>query len=445
MIGLSKIGIAPRRTLLQNYTFATCYRVWLAVGLLSALLMACGATDTTTQPDRPLSVWAWGTGAKALAYEATEYNRQYPSVRLNIENLDRQTLYDRLTKALEAGGVGLPDVVVIETARLQSYAGTFPEAFLNLSDLDGRYATDFNPGQWEGSKFLGRLRSLPWTLGLAGLFYRADLFEKAGVGPERLETWDDFIAAAQQVQGANPGLRALAFDPGEFFQVIMAQQGATFFTPEDRINLTSPPALRAAWLLQKVSQAGLLLNIADDLARREAARLNGVASIVGGLEESYNLTSQLPTQSRQWRVLPLPALDRGGPRLSSLGGLTLAIPRTNSRTAQARAFVEFCALNKTNGATVFEKFGLWPSYKPASTEPVFNAPSPFFGNQTPWQPFLNRLNELPPLYYNGDYPKTLEALRQIQTDLLNGTDPTTTLNQAAQTLKRQTNREIASK
>ena len=44
---------------------------------------------------------------------------------------------------------------------------------------------------------------MPWDSGPVVLYYRRDMFEKAGVDPASIETWDDFVEAGKKVVAAN--------------------------------------------------------------------------------------------------------------------------------------------------------------------------------------------------------------------------------------------------
>jgi lactose/L-arabinose transport system substrate-binding protein len=46
--------------------------------------------------------------------------------------------------------------------------------------------------------------AMPWDSGPVAVFYRRDFYEKAGVDPAKIKTWDDFIAAGKKVRPPIP-------------------------------------------------------------------------------------------------------------------------------------------------------------------------------------------------------------------------------------------------
>ena len=64
--------------------------------------------------------------------------------------------------------------------------------------------------------------------GPVAVFYRRDFYEKAGVDPATIKTWDDFIAAGKKVMEANPGVVMTQADfngDSEWFRMISNEQG----------------------------------------------------------------------------------------------------------------------------------------------------------------------------------------------------------------------------
>ena len=67
------------------------------------------------------------------------------------------------------------------------------------------------------------------------MFYRRDFYEKAGVDPETIRTWDDFIAAGTKIEEANPGVGMAQGDLNgdtEWFRMIANEQGCGYFADD---------------------------------------------------------------------------------------------------------------------------------------------------------------------------------------------------------------------
>lgn len=409
------------------------------------------ATSANTLTGNPnlkgeITVWSWNIAAKSLAQNVDGFNKLYPNVKVKVEEYGHSDVDDKFTTGLAAGGTGLPDVVTIEGTRLELVTTRFPDGLADLTDKASKYEKDFDPAKWAQSKVGGKVRSIPWDSGPVGLFYRVDMFEKAGVDPSKIETWDDYIEAGTKVQAANPGVKMLGIDFAHddgLFRALLNQQGAFYYTPDGKINLTSKEAVTAMTIIQKLNKAGLLYNT-DGWDSLVGANKNGqVATSIEGVWWSGTLTSEAPDLKGKWDAILMPAITKGGPRASNLGGSTLAIPKATKNLDAAWAFVEYNLATKDAQNNMLKNYGLWPSYLPAYSDAFYSAPQPYFNNKPIWKMFTEEVPLLKPAYFTSDFDKGQQVSNDAQAAVLSGTDPAAALQKAADSLKQQTGREIA--
>jgi lactose/L-arabinose transport system substrate-binding protein len=447
-------------------------RGWMLLAAItlftSLLLAACGSSATNTpvaanpttaaagattgastggnaNVKGDVTVWAWNVAAKSLAANIEGFNKLYPNVKVKVEDIGRLDVYDKLTTGLAAGGTGLPDVVAIESDRMDVYTAKFPEGLADLTERAAKYEKDFDPSKWAQSKPKGKVRSIPWDSGPVGVFYRADFFEKAGVDATKIETWDDFIEAGKKVVAANPGVKMAAIDytkDDALFRMILSQQGSYYFTADGKINLTSKEAVNAMNIIKKMKDADLLANVSGWDGLVGANKNSKVATQVFGVWWSGTISSEAPDLKGKWDVMAIPAVAKGGSRASNLGGSTLAIPAKSKNVDAAWAFIEYSLATKEGQNTMIKQFGIWPSYIPAYTDPFYTAPQAYFNNKPVWKLFTDQIPQLKPAYYTSDNDKGLAVAADAQGLVLSGTDPATALKKAADTLKQQTGREL---
>lgn len=442
-------------------------RAWMLLAVLtlltSLLLAACGssATNTPSAATNPttaatgnqtganvkgeITVWAWNVAAKSLASNVEGFNKLFPNVKVKVEDIGRLDVYDKLTTGLAAGGTGLPDVVAIESDRMDVYTTKFPEGLADLTERAAKYEKDFDPSKWAQSKPKGKVRSIPWDSGPVGVFYRVDFFEKAGVDASKIETWDEFIEAGKKVVAANPGVKMAAIDytkDDALFRMILNQQGAYYFTSDGKINLTSKEAVNAMNIIKKMKDADLLLNISGWDGVVGANKNSKVATQVFGVWWSGTISSEAPDLKGKWDVMAIPAVAKGGSRASNLGGSTLAIPAKSKNIDAAWAFIEYTLATKDGQNTMIKNFGIWPSYIPAYSDPFYTAPQAYFNNKPIWKTFTDQIPQLKPAFYTSDNDKGLAVAADAQGAVLSGTDPAQALKKAADTLKQQTGREL---
>ena len=392
-----------------------------------------------------ITVWGWNIAAKSLDGNVAGFKKLYPNVNVKVQDIGRLDVYDKLTTGLAAGGAGLPDVVAIESDHMDTYTSKFPEGLTDLTDRASKYEKDFDPSKWAQSKIKGKIRSIPWDSGPVGVFYRVDMFKKAGVDASTIETWDDFIDAGKKVVAANPGVKMAAMDytkDDALFRMILNQQGVYYFTEDGKINVTSKEAVTAMGIIKKLKDADLLLNASGWDGTVAANKNNKVAVQVFGVWWSGTIMSEAPDQKGNWDVMLLPAVTKGGIRASNLGGSTLAIPKGTKNLDAAWAYVEYSMATKEGQNNIIKNFGIWPSYVPAYEDPFYSSPQAYFNNKPIWQIFAKEIPQIKPIFYTADNDKALTVLADAQGAVLSGTDPAAALQKAADNLKNQTGREI---
>ncbi len=393
-----------------------------------------------------ITVWGWNVAAKSLQGNVAGFNKFYPNVKVKVEDIGRLDVYDKLTTGLAAGGSGLPDVVAIESDHMDVYTSKFPEGLTDLTARASKYEKDFDPSKWAQSKVKGKVRSIPWDSGPVGVFYRVDMFQKAGVDANAIETWDDFIEAGKKVVAANPGVKMAALDytkDDALFRMILGEQGKYYFTADGKIDLTSKEAVTAMTIIKKMKDADLLLNVSGWDGTVGANKNSKVATQAFGVWWSGTISSEAPDQKGKWDVMLMPAVAKGGSRASNLGGSTLAIPAKSKNTDAAWAFIEYSLATPEGQNNIIKNFGIWPSYIPAYKDPLYNEPQAYFNNKPIWKLFTEQIPKLQSVAYTGDNDKGLTVGADAQGAVLGGADPATALKKAADALKQQTGRELA--
>lgn len=181
----------------------------LATLALTALA-ACGSDDDgddgssgDSAPEAAdIRVWLNGADTPDAAREwlKTTFEEQNPGSTLTIEEQEWDGLVERLTTALSSESE-TPDVVEIGNTQAPTFtaAGAFSPMTDQLDDLGG---DDLLQGFVEGATVDGETYAVPYYAGSKYIFYRKDLFEKAGL--EVPTTMDEFVDAAVALKEDNP-------------------------------------------------------------------------------------------------------------------------------------------------------------------------------------------------------------------------------------------------
>lgn len=406
---------------------------------------APAGVDLDAEPEGTIEVWGWNVAASSLQVTADLFMEQYPDVEVIVSDIGRTDVYDRVTVGLTAGGEGLPDVIQLDE-RLPSFSYNFPGGFMDLTDLMEPYMDQIDPSKVPVISHEDSIIAAPWDSGPVGVFYRRDLFEEAGVDPDDIETWDDYLAAGETIMdetGAHLFQVDMANDDGTF-RILLNQVANFYFNDAGEIIVHHEPAVRAMEFLAEANERGLVLNTPSWDAILTGTSNGDLATIPFGVWYSGSIKDVAPELSGEWGVFPLPAPEPGGNRAANLGGSNLVIPATTSNPTAAWRFAEFSVLTVEGQMAIMEEYGIFPSYLPALESDFFAEPDPYFGDQEVWQVFVEQVPNIPPINYSSDF----SAAEQIVTDaqasvLLDGADPRTALQDAAEEIARQTGRTLA--
>ena len=320
----------------------------VAAAAMLTSVAACGSSSNSSSSGvteggkTEITVWSWDS---TLPRTVKDFEKANPDITVKVTNAGtNKTEYTALNNALSAGK-GAPDLVQIEYYALPEYQVRGEIEDLSQFGAD-KFSDFYTPGTWASVKLNGGVYALPMDSGPMAWFYNKDVFDKAGVDPTRVRTWDEFYDAAKKVRATGSYITSDSGDAG-FFDSMTWLAGATpFSTGSDgqsvTINLSNDSKVKTFvdfW--QKM--------IDDDLIDTKTAgwsddwnkSLNdgSIASLLTGAWMPYNLLSGAPDGEGKWRVAQMPTPD-GSETNSENGGSSLAMVKTDDK-AKAEAAYKF--------------------------------------------------------------------------------------------------------
>ncbi len=422
----------------------------VALALLSGCTMGGGAAapvtlDPSAKPTGEITVWSWDVAATALTRLGAEFEEANPGTTINVVDVGYDNAYDKLSVGFQAGS-GLPDLVTIETDRAPGYINEFPTGLADLTPVLGDKEAEFDPFKWAAqSDKDGALKVAPWDSGTVGLFYRSDYFEDAGIDPADIATWDELVAAGETIkEQSGHTLMSLDVATGGGFQMLLQQQGQGLFNDAGEITVNSPEAVEALTLLQTINEKGLLKNVTGWDGRVTSAKDGDSAVTPEAVWWIGTLLGDAPELSGSYGVTELPAFADGGVRTSNSGGSGLAIPTQAKNPNLAAAFLDYTLADTDNQASMMVNEGLFPSYLPALETEFFSEPQEYFGGQKVYELFAEQTANIPPITFTTDNAEASDIVANaVVAAVLNGADPATVLDDAAEQIATATGRSIA--
>lgn len=379
------------------------------------------AAETTN-----VTVWAWDPNfnikAMNIAKDAYAANNSDISVEI-IENAQND-IVQKLNTGMSSGTTkGLPNIVLIEDYRAQSFLQAYPDMFHPLTD--SFKASDFAEYKLGPTSVDGQNYGLPFDSGVTGLYVRTDYLEQAGYSAADMQdiTWDKYIEIGQAVK-EKTGKDMLSLDPNDLGILrVMIQSAGSWYLKEDgkTADLVGNVALQEAFETYKKMMDANIVKIHSDWSQYVANYNGGVAaSVPTGNWFTPSITAAAD-QSGKWAIVPLPKLNNEkSVHASSLGGSSWYVLNVPGKEAAAK----FLGATLGSDVELYQKLvtemGAIGTYKPAAEGEAYKATNEFFGGQEIVQDFAKWTAEIPNVNY-GMHTYAVEDILVVEMqNFLNG-------------------------
>lgn len=425
-------------------------------------LTACGSTDSSTPTQVPqetsegakatqsgekqkVVAWAWDKNFNIAALQEAEaiYEEQNPNVDIEIVEFAQADIIQKLNTGLSSGSKdGLPNIVLIEDYRSQTFLKSYPGSFKDLSSITKpddfvNYKLNF---MTENDKIYG----VPFDTGTAALFYRKDLIKKAGYTDADMQdlTWEKYTEIGKAVK-EKTGAAMLTLDPNDIGQIrMMMQSSGSWYVKEDGMtpNLADNTVLQEALKAYKgMLDAGISKTISDWAQFVAAPNSGEVATVPTGCWFAPSIMGE-KTQSGLWGVAPLPRLGavQNSVNASNLGGSSWYVLDGVEGSDAATDFLgKTFAGDKDFYQTILTKAGVIATYIPAQAGEAYSQKVAFFDNQAIYSDISKWAEKIPAINY-GLHTYAFEDIVKAEVqNIMNGADITTALQNAQKQAESQ--------
>ncbi|WP_330309298.1 MULTISPECIES: extracellular solute-binding protein [unclassified Streptomyces] len=318
---------------------------------LAMFATACGGDDgsdkagTAAKPVT-LTYWGWSLGAQQVA---DEFNKTHKDIKVKFSAITGgPDGYAKITNAIKAGNA--PDVVGIEYPQLPEFASQGM-----LEDISGEVGdtvkAKFSQSIQDRVTLGGKTWAVPYDATPNLLYYRKDIFKKAGVAVPT--TWDEYKAAAKKIKKADKNVRIgdWANDDPALLPALAWQAGAKWYGTEGdawKVGINDAASKKVADYWQGLVDDDLVATAGFTSPEFTKARNDGtVASYIGASWSAGGQMTAFPKQSGKWGIAPLP--NWGTAASGMYGGTSYAVPKG---TKHVEAAAEFAAWAATTPAAV---------------------------------------------------------------------------------------------
>ncbi len=354
-----------------------------------------GKTEGDSSKKETLTMWYWTNGIDEglLDLAEEEFN-----IDLQAEAIGGDFLA-KINTTL-AGGGELPDIVLLNDwiISLMPNAGKF----LNLLDAPynaGEIKDLYYDWKWDmamtpdGSALI----ALPLDTAPTALFYRADLFEEAGLEyePEKVaeayNTWEKMYEIAPVLKEKTG---AYLFDNIEmiFMQSLAQVEGDQFFDRSGNFLGDQEHIKKCFDNAVEAHNQGVLMNVNNWTPEWNAAVNDGsIGAFVGGVWMQGVLKDSAPDTSGKWRVAPTP----GGP--GNQGGSFISVSASSKNPELAYEVIKWL-VSPENNIVNFVNRGIFPSTPSAFEGEGMYVADEFFGGQETTRVFEEGAAGMPMFY-----------------------------------------------
>ena len=428
----------------------------ISIILSSILILSCGDTKTKQtvsklptideNTETEITVWAWNVAAKALVESAKNFNEKYPKIKVNVQEYGlAQNVYERYSVILSSG-VGVPDIIQIESDYVQTFAETYPQYFFDMNgyiDIEGKVDPSKISTSYDSE---GKLVSIPWDSGPVVMFYREDLFNQAGIDINSIITFEDYILAGKKLKEKFPNITmtGLPFTQDEnLFRCLLVANKSYYLNNKGEITVASSKAIETLQMIKRLIDEGVAKNTINWDGGIVANKNGELASWIMGGWWGGTIKDQMPEMKGKWKIAPIPAFPDGA-RASSSGGAGLSITASEPiKQAAALEFIKESLMNVDNQLMMYEKYSLFPSYLPTYDDERFLKSDDYFGDD------FNKIladvtKEIPNVIYaSKDFAEIKNTVVSVYEDVLNNNrDIKSALEQAASQISGATGRKI---
>jgi ABC-type glycerol-3-phosphate transport system substrate-binding protein len=420
----------------------------LSAGAIGSLLESCGAASSTSGQggNVQITVWTWPDNDKTFAKTVPIFEKLHPNIKVNVQafpNADTDYANKLLTALVSGSG---PDVAMVEinvVAKFKTKPGfvDLSQDPYNARQYQGNYAAFSWSYVSDGAT--GKVFALPKNTGPGALFYRRDAFQKAGLPTEPdqvhalLKDWDALLQVGKQLTVT--GKQWMLSSPSQIFNTIIAEAGLSNYDAQGNLQLGNPTFKTAMQYAQRAWNEGIISPFTDWSAEWGAALANGTIAVhLWGNWFGGNLKSvYAPNTGGDWGVAFAPTFN--GNTAFNSGGDFIGVLETSQNKQAAWEFCKFVTQDMNSLKTMYAANDLYPSWKPALSQPWMNVSDPYYKGQNVNQIFAPVQDKMVPPITNPNDVIVETALTAALNDITRGKmDIDAALSKAEQKIKAQT-------
>lgn len=342
---------------------------------LPAFLILCSC-DKENESEKVIKFWAMGAEAEYVTKLVPEFEKLNPGIKVKVQQVPWTAAQEKLVTAFASDNT--PDACQLGNTWVPQFSAL--NAIIPLEDFV-KSSSKINKekyfeGIWETNVLDGKVYGIPWYMDTRVIFYRKDVFEKAGY-KEPPKTWNELFDLSKKIKSFHPNEEkyAIYLPTNEWAPFVMfgMEAGSTLLKNNDTEGNFSGKEFYNAFNYaiefhrQKLAPVGIsqVTNVYQAFAEEYFCMyISGPWNIP---EFKKWMTGNL---ADKWMTAPMPGSNNDYPGVSLAGGSSLVIFENSKHKKEVWKFFEFLSEKKTQ-IEFYKLLNNLPSIKEAWDDPLF--------------------------------------------------------------------------
>jgi multiple sugar transport system substrate-binding protein len=406
----------------------------VGVALLSAIALAgCSSTgasgtastsaasagsSTGCEPSGGKVDLTFTTWVPGMSDVVAIWNKENPDIQVTVQTGPNGNggTYQNFSNELKAGNA--PDLGQIEYDTLPSFR--VQDGLTDLGACADVMAAknDFVDWTWNQVSFGedGHVYAVPQDAGPMAMFYRKDLFEKAGIAVPT--TWAEYQADAVKIKALGGYITNFSQSDVNQFAGLVWQAGGSWFKNDGTawtVSLTSPESTKVADYWQGLIDQKLVSAVPPWTDEWNNAYNTGAAwTWISAVWGANSISSGAPATAGDWAVAPMPQWNAGDSVAGDWGGSSTVVFKGSKHVYEAAKFALWLNTSDEALTALNKAANLYPATKAGAELPALKEGVPFYGGQAIYDVFAKASAGVNPDFTWGP------TMTQVYTDAADG-------------------------
>jgi arabinosaccharide transport system substrate-binding protein len=386
---------------------------------ISMILISCAKKS---KGETTLTFWTFQELHKQFMDDAAaSWNKENPNNKIKLESevYPYDEMHNKLLISLQSG-TGAPDLVDIEISKFANYLKGKNPSLVPLNSVINPVKSKLIIGRFNNYAKDGKYYGIDYHVGATVMYYNKEYLDKAGVDPDKIITWKDYVEAGKKVVAAT-GKPMTTVEVSEHwtYYPMLIQAGSDIFDKKGNVILDNQKNIEVLQFLKDMMYKDKIAVAAPGGFHHAEEYWNfmnkgGAASLMMPLWYMGRFVSYMPDLKGKIIVRPLPVWEKGGDRSCGMGGTGTAVTIQSKHQDLAVKFLAYAKLSKQGAIKTWTILGFDPIRWDVWDDPQMKIDTPvtsYFG-QGVFDMLLSIKKEIPGTMITEKYPAAIDLLKK---------------------------------